>query len=207
MRITAEAKQQTRRQLLAAAHVLLARQDLSGVTTREVAARAGTAHATLFNYFASKEALALALCRQLLEQAEGDFAARRRGDEELEEDLFAHAAAAMKRLRPYRGWAGALLAAACGPAQAGAADGEDDAGALRARHLDTVRGLVGLARGEAAASPLALHLYWSLWLGVLTWWAADRSEGQHETLAVLDHSLRVFVASLDGAAPAAGDAP
>ena len=61
-------------------------------------------------------------------------------------------------------------------------------------------------RGATAASPLALHLYWTLWLGVLGWWAVDTSEHQQETLAVLDHSLRLLAGSLDGAVRT-GEAP
>src|SRR5262249_10879203 len=83
------------------AHRLLARRRLSEVTTREVAEQAQLAHGTLFNYFATKEDLALALCRQLLEQAEADYAGQRRGDEALDEDLFAHAAAGLRRPGPY----------------------------------------------------------------------------------------------------------
>ena len=206
MRITAEAKQRTRERLLHVAHRLLARRRLADVTTREVADQAGLAHGTLFNYFPTKEDLALALCRQLLDQAEADYAARRRGDEGLEEDLFAHAAAGLRRLQPYRAWAGALLGAAFRPG-VGATDArDDDPGALQARHLATVREILQRHRGLAADSPLALHLYWTLWLGVLGWWAADPSEHQQETLAVLDHSLRMLTASLDGAV-ATGDAP
>ena len=206
MRITAEAKQRTRERLLEVAHRLLARRGLGDVTTREVADQAGLAHGTLFNYFPTKEDLALALCRQLLDQAEADYAARRRGDESLEEDLFAHAAAGLRRLQPYRAWAGALLGAAFRPG-AGATDArDDDPAALQSRHLASVRDVLVRHRGPAAANPLALHLYWTLWLGVLGWWALDPSEHQHETLAVLDHSLRMLAASLDGA-PASGDAP
>jgi AcrR family transcriptional regulator len=206
MRITAEAKQRTRERLLEVAHRLLARRDLASVTTREVAEQAGLAHATLFNYFPTKDDLALALCRQLLGLAEADYVQRRQGDEGLEEDLFAHAAAGLRRLAPYRAWAGALLGAAFRPG-VGAPDArDDDPVALQARHLATVREILQRHRGLAADSPLALHLYWTLWLGVLGWWAADASEHQQETLAVLDHSLRMLTASLDGAV-ATGDAP
>jgi AcrR family transcriptional regulator len=199
MRITAEEKQRTRERLLAVADRLLARRSLAEVTTREVAEQAKLAHGTLFNYFATKEDLALALCRQLLDQAEADYAAQRRGDEELDEDLFAHAAAGLRRLAPYRSWAGALLGAAFRPGVAALEADAGDPAALQSRHLRSVREILQRHRGGAAASPLALHLYWTLWLGVLGWWAADTSEHQQETLAVLDHSLRLLAGSLDGA--------
>jgi len=205
MRITAEAKQRTRERLLDVAHRLLARRSLADVTTREVAEQAQLAHGTLFNYFATKEDLAVALCRQLLDQAEADHAGQTRGDESLDEELFAHAAAGLRRLAPYRTWAGALLGAAFRPGVAApeTANG-DEPSALQSRHLQTVRAILQRHRGKDAAGPLPLHLYWTLWLGVLGWWAADTSEHQQETLAVLDHSLRMLVASLDGAAGPGG---
>ena len=47
-----------------------------------------------------------------------------------------------------------------------------------------------------AATPPVMHLYWSLYLGVLAYWAADNSPHQEDTWAVLDHGVRMFVGSL-----------
>ncbi len=41
-----------------------------------------------------------------------------------------------------------------------------------------------------------MHLYWTLYLGVLSFWAADESPNQEDTLVVLDQSMRLFVGSL-----------
>jgi Tetracyclin repressor-like, C-terminal domain len=41
-----------------------------------------------------------------------------------------------------------------------------------------------------------MQLYWTLYLGVLAYWAADASPNQEDTLALLDQSLKLFVASL-----------
>ena len=51
----------------------------------------------------------------------------------------------------------------------------------------------------SAAGPLALHIYGALYLGLLAWWSADGSAHQEETLALLDRSLGMFVASLEDA--------
>lgn len=55
-----------------------------------------------------------------------------------------------------------------------------------------------MSDGRASAEPSAvtLHLYWTLYLGVLAFWSGDDSENQQETLALLDQSTRLFVASL-----------
>ena len=41
-----------------------------------------------------------------------------------------------------------------------------------------------------------MHLYWTLYLGVLAFWAQDESPNQEDTLVLLDQSTRLYVASL-----------
>ena len=49
----------------------------------------------------------------------------------------------------------------------------------------------------AQAGPVTLHIYGSLYLGLLSWWSADSSPNQEATLALLDRSLGMFVESLE----------
>lgn len=172
MRITAQAKADTHARILAAAARLLRRSP--ELSTREVAEASGIAHGTLFNYFPTKEALAQAVCVREIELA----AAGPHEGASLDERLFALTLAGLKRLRPYRAAVPGLFREAP-PAHAGAA-----------------RALIVAEHGERADLPLVLHLYGALYLGVLAWWAADGSPNQEETLAVLDRSLQMFVASL-----------
>lgn len=199
MRITAQAKQATRRRLLETAGELLAARGLGAMTTREVATAAGVGHGTLFNYFPSKEALALAVCAEHLPgpDARPDAAT-------LEESLFALVAAALRGLEPWRASVGSLFGTCF------AVLGEDGAASetaseLKARHLSAVRALIEARRGIGSASEMHLHLYWSLLVGVLAWWSADDSPHQADTLAVLDQSLRAFVTALPGGAGALAD--
>ena len=48
----------------------------------------------------------------------------------------------------------------------------------------------------APLAAVTMQLYWTLYLGVFAYWAADDSPGQEDTLALLDQSLKLFVASL-----------
>lgn len=48
--------------------------------------------------------------------------------------------------------------------------------------------------------PVVLQLYWTLYLGVFAFWAADESPHQEDTLALLDRSLKLFAAA--GISPA-----
>jgi hypothetical protein len=59
-------------------------------------------------------------------------------------------------------------------------------------HLELVQQLVA-ARQEKPMSSIELHLYWTLYSGVLAFWAEDASPHQEDTLALLDQSLQMFV--------------
>lgn len=194
MRITAKAKEETRERIVEAARKLFTGKGFDETTTRDIAAEAGIATGTLFNYYPSKEALAMTLVAEALDAGQTDFDARRRGDESLEEDLFSHIMTGLRQLAPHRGYVGAVMETAMSPfAKTGLCC---EADRLREEHLERVTGLIA-SHGLGGAQPfVVMHLYWTLYLGVLAFWSRDTSDKQEETLAVLDHSLRLFVASL-----------
>ena len=68
----------------------------------------------------------------------------------------------------------------------------EESQSLRLSHLETVARL-SKKRGAIELSPVALQLYWTLYTGVLMFWAQDRSPKQEDTLALLDQSLAMFV--------------
>ena len=194
MRITAEAKEQTRQRILAVARKLFAGHGFDPTTTRELASAAGVATGTLFNYFPSKEALALALIAEAVEAGQAVWA-RRRGCT-LEEDLFGLIVAGLRRLAPFQGFAADVLDATITPLAAADRASPDAAERFRTRHLELVADL--LAEHGVASPPsfVTMHLYWTLYLGVLAFWSGDSSPKQEETLALLDQSLRLFVGAL-----------
>jgi AcrR family transcriptional regulator len=194
MRVTQETKQKTRQSILESARKLFAEKGFENTTTRAIAVEAKIATGTLFNYFPNKEAIAVAFVHDALADANDDFLRRRRGDESLEEECFAHAFAGFRRLKPLRHLIGAVIDAAMGPFSTGTA--QPDADAVRTEHLETVAELLAKHGVVEPLSPLAVHLYWTLYVGALGFWAADESPNQEETLAVLDQSMRLFVASL-----------
>lgn len=177
MRITAQAKAETLERLLEVARARLRRS--SELVTREVAREAGVAHGTLFNYFPTKEALVRAVCERELASAAESFERARRPGAGLEEELFALVMAGLRRLAPFRAALGDVFRDA------------------PAAHVEPARRLIAQHRGEAAAAPIALHIYGSLYLGLLAWWSADASPKQEATLAVLDRTLSMFVRSLE----------
>ena len=193
MRVTAEVKAETRRRILKAARDRFAEAGFEAATTREIAAAAGIAASTLFNYFPSKEAIVMALAAEALDKARRRFEAGPRG-ESLEEDLFALIAEELRGLRPMRGCLRPVLETALSPMAR--AEANPDAEAIRVGHLEAVGRLIATRAPREPLSPVAWNLYWTLYTGVLAFWACDSSSHQEETLAVLDHYLRAFVAPL-----------
>lgn len=197
MRVTAKTKDDTRNRIVDAARKLFCGNGFSDTTTRQLAAKAEIATGTLFNYFPTKEALAMTLFAEALEQAEQDFAGLLPQPGSLDEALFAHISVGLRHLEPYRSCIGQVLEIAASPVASSAQfSGADQ---LRQRHLETVHTLTRFHRPAAADEPTAIqmHLYWTLFLGVVSFWSQDDSPHQAETWALLDQSMRLFAGSLN----------
>jgi AcrR family transcriptional regulator len=192
MRVTAEAKAATRERIIDAARQLFASKGFDASTTRDIADAAGIASGTLFNYFATKEDLLACLAAEAVAGANREFEQRAKGEAPFEEALFAFVAAGMRKLKPLRQHLTVLLESALSPLAAADVDGDRS---LRVGHLEIVARLAKQHRGELDA--VALQLYWTLYTGVLTFWARDRSAKQEDTLALLDQSLSMFVGWLE----------
>lgn len=188
MRVTAETKAETRQRILDAARRLFAAGGYEASTTRDIADAAGIANGTLFNYFPNKETLLASLVAEVSTGVRADFEHRAPAGESLEEALFAFVAAGLRKLKPWRKQLPALLETALNPM---AVAPPDDCQALRLSHLEGVARLAKRhAHGELSA--VALQLYWTLYTGLLMFWAKDRSPKQEDTLALLDESLAMF---------------
>jgi len=195
MRITNDAKLATRQRILDAARRLFSQDGFDGAATRDLAREAGIAAGTLFNYFPTKEAIALALAAAALTEARDDYDRKRRSEESLEEDLFAFIAAGLRSLKPLRGCLRPVLEGALSPLAAASAPSERES--FRTDHLETV-GAILARHGQVEPSFVTMHLYWTLYTGVLAFWIDDASSNQEDTLAVLDQVLKMFVRSLPG---------
>jgi AcrR family transcriptional regulator len=193
MRVTAETKRATRQRILEAAGARFAEVGFEAATTREIAATAEIATGTLFNYYPSKEAIAVTLVAEALAKARLQFEERPRGMS-LEEDLFGLIVAEMRGLKPHRKYLRPVLETALSPLVH--ADVNPDGEAIRVDHLEAVGRLIAARSPHAPLSPVTVSLYWTLYTGVLAFWASDSSPRQEDTLAVLDHYLKAFVGSL-----------
>jgi AcrR family transcriptional regulator len=193
MRVTAETKLATRERILATAQRLFAAEGFERATTRDLARAAEIGVGTLFNYFPTKEAVAHALIDEAYARAASKFEAdlARDGHEplSLEEELFAHIAAALRQLKPFRKYVTAVLETELSPLAA--QPGEQPT--FQSTHLEIVAQIAARHAVAEALTSVALHLYWTLYVGVLAFWSRDASPRQEDTLALLDESLAMFV--------------
>src|SRR5688572_32267994 len=176
MRVTAQAKAATRKSILHAARRLFARNGYEATTTRDIAQAARIASGTLFNYFATKEAIVACLANEAIGDALAETRDRKDVAETLEEDLFALVAGGLRKLKQLRKHLPTLLETSLSPL---ALKPQDDSALLRARHLEAVAALAA-RHGYGELPPTALQLYWTLYTGVLVFWANDESPKQED---------------------------
>lgn len=188
MRVTAQTKAETRKLILQTARRLFANSGYDATRTRDIAEAAQIATGTLFNYFQTKEAIVACLAveamgESLVEASEASEGAT------LEEELFTLVASGLRRLKSLRKHLPVLLETSLSPL---AVTADNESGTLRASHLQAVAAIAA-RHGHRQLSPTALQLYWTLYAGILIFWANDKSPKQEETLALIDDSLSMFV--------------
>ncbi len=188
MRVTVETKIATRQRILEAARRLFISKGFEAATTRDIAEAADIASGTLFNYFPAKEAVLAALAADAISEMDADFD-QASPQESFEEALFAFVVAGLRQLKPLRKHLPALFETVLSPL---AKNSNDQIQSLHAAQLETVAELAK-RHSLQELSPVALQLYWTLYTGVLMFWANDHSPKQEDTLAHLDKSLSKLV--------------
>ena len=195
----AQNKQAIRNRIVKAALNLFQTKGFDGTTTKAIARKAGIAEGTVFNYFRSKEDIAL----YFFEQEVGHAVAAVRDNPRLrkaplEEKLFTLVESQLEYLAPYERFIGAALLHALKPASA-LGPFSHRAMELRHRYLGFVEELIEESIPKHKQNPLAFlapEVFWIYYLGALLYWLYDRSEGKQNTLAFLDRSLTIGVSLL-----------
>ncbi len=198
MRISEQAKIENRARLLEVAANLFIDKGFEDTTTRDIAVAAGMAAGTLFNYFPSKETLAMTMVAEAFGRGEEDYRSRRTAEEGLAEELFLFVASGLRQLRPLRPFLGPVLERSLSPFPRKSVCPEGET--ARLEHLAVVREVVGRHGFAAAPDHVVMTIYWSLYLGILASWTNDTSPNQEETRALIDYSLRLFVNVISGEA-------
>jgi AcrR family transcriptional regulator len=195
----AQNKEAIRKRIVTAALSLFQTKGFDATTTKAIARKAGIAEGTVFNYFKSKEDMALHFFEQEVDQA---IAAVRENPRlrkaPLEEKLFTLVHSQLEFLAPHERFIGAAFIHALKPAsQLGIFSHR--AQALRHRYVGFVQELFEESLPKQQHSPLswvAPEAFWIFYLGALLYWLHDSSPGKQHTLAFLDRSLSIGVSML-----------
>lgn len=187
-------KEKTKQAILAAALKLFAEKGFYNTGTRAISRKAGIAEGTLFNYFETKEDLALYFFEREMDEVIAWFEGNRRMKRAaLPEKLFAIIQHSLERLEPYEEFIGAVYLRALAPSSKLSPwrlqNQERDL-----RYLRFIRDILAEAESEDRLPPLgdfgayAFHLFH---LAIITYWLQDPSRDKEQTLALLDRCLKL----------------
>lgn len=185
-------KERTKQRILAAALELFREKGLEGTTTKEVSNKAGIAEGTLFNYFKTKEDLALYFFQKETDHLIQWFRAEARLQKApLPEKLFAIIHRQLEYVEPYEDFIGAVFCRALQPTSS-LSPLSFDSQELRLKYLRFIRGILIEAeqKGEIPrVGDLGAYAFGLFYLGIVAHWLQDTSRGKQKTLALLDRAL------------------
>ena len=189
-----ENKEKTKKAILTAALKLFAEKGFYNTSTRAISRKAGIAEGTLFNYFETKEDLALYFFEremdEVIEWYEGN---RRMKRAALHEKLFAIIHHSLERLEAYEEFIGAVYLRALAPSSK-LSPWRLQNQERELRYLRFIRDILAEAESEDRLPPLgnfgayAFHLFH---LAIITYWLQDPSRDKEQTLALLDRCLKL----------------
>lgn len=199
----AASKQAIRERIVKSALGLFQTKGFDATTTRAIARKAGIAEGTVFNYFKSKDDIALHFLEQEVDQAmhavRSDPRLRKAP---LEEKLFALVHNQLEYLAPYERFIGTALIHALKPSSP-LGPFSHRAMELRHRYLRFVEELIdeSIPPRKNPLGFLGPEVFWIYYLGALLYWLCDTSPGKQNTLAFLDRSLSMGAAMLGQTKP------
>src|SRR2546423_3359366 len=187
-------KERTRKAILKAALELFAQKGFYQTTTKAISKKARIAEGRLFNYFQTKEDLALYFFEQELAQIidwhQHDRRVQKAG---LPEKLFAIIHRLLDRLAPYEEFIGAVYLRALQPASR-LSPLSLSAQEQNLHYLRFIRDVLARAAAEGEIpylGDLGAYAFALFHLAVITYWLQDRSAVQENTLALLDRCLKL----------------
>lgn len=193
-------KERTKRRILDVALGMFQDKGFRLTTMRDIAEAAGIALGTTYNYFPTKEHIALFF----FEQALGRVLARHRrecpADASLEEKIFALIALEIEEVEPYQEFLNVVVVQATVPTSP-LHPFSLDTQPLKNRYLEYVASLVRAAEEDGELPPLGfesmlLSAFWIFHTGIVLFWLNDTSEHKADTWSLLDKSLRFILGAL-----------
>jgi|SRR5215813_460847 len=194
----AQNKAAIRKRIVAAALSLFQTKGFEATTTKAIARKAKIAEGTVFNYFRTKEDIALHFLEEEVDQAIAsvrDNPSLKKAP--LEEKLFTLVHSQLEYLAPYERFIGAAFIHALKPASP-LGIFSHRAQELRHRYIGFVQELMdeALPKNRSPFTFLAPDVFWIYYLGALLYWLHDSTPGKQNTLAFLDRSLSIGISVL-----------
>ena len=193
-------KEKTKEKILAAALGLFRENGLEGTTTKQISKKAGIAEGTLFNYFKTKEDLALFFFQKetsnLVEWFGGQTRLQRAP---LPEKLFAIIHRQLEYIAPYEDFIGAVFFRSLQP-HSKLSPLSLESQELRLKYLRFLSEVLAQSEEKKEIPPigdLGAYAVGLFYIGIVTHWLHDTSRGKQKTLALLDRSLRLATRLLD----------
>ena len=193
----ARQKADVRGRIVTAALSLFQSKGFDATTTRQIARKAGIAEGTVFNYFRTKEDIALDFFEREVDNAIAAVrSSPRLRKAPLEEKLFALIQSQFEFLAPYDRFIGTAFVEALKPASPLGIFSRK-AQAIRLRYIAFVQELFEESWPKRTAIPVgwwAPEAFWIYYLVALLFWLQDTSPQKQNTLAFLDRTLKAGVA-------------
>jgi AcrR family transcriptional regulator len=189
-----ENKEKTRRAILRAALNLFEQKGFYRTTTRAICQKAGIAEGTLFNYFRTKEDLALCFFdEELVRLTEWFRHEKRLLKAPLPEKLFAIIHHHLDRIAPYEEFIGAVYLRALNPSsKLSFLSLESHEQSLR--YLRFIHQILSEAEDDKEiprVGEIGAYAFGLFHTAMITYWLQDRSDGKGRTLALLDRCLNL----------------
>jgi AcrR family transcriptional regulator len=193
-------RERTKRQILDVALALFQEKGFRQTTMRDIADRAGIALGTTYNYFPTKEHLALYFFEAALERVLARHRREAPAEASLEEKVFLLISLELEEVEPYRELLPVIVSQAMVPTSP-LHPYSLESQRLKNRHLEHVAEMIreAIGRGELPAlgyESMMLSAFWVFHLGMVMFWLNDESPLKEDTWVLLDKSLRFILGAL-----------
>jgi AcrR family transcriptional regulator len=199
-RVRETKKQVVKDKILQAALTLFQKKGFAQTTTKELAAQAGVAEGTIYNYFATKEDLALYFYEKEIEQVMSQYQKDKTLQKApLNEKLFGLIHMQLEQLSPYEDFIHAAFIKALDP-RSKLNPLKLDTQVHTSRYLQFIKELFVKAHENGEIPPLGdwgAYMFATYYYGILYYWLKDTSEDKQKTMAMLDRSLTMGFAFLN----------
>lgn len=182
-----------------AALALFQSKGFDATTTKEIARKAGIAEGTVFNYFRTKDDIALHFFEMEVDRAIATVRSKPRLQKApLDEKLFVLIESQLEFLAPYESFIGSAFLEALKPSSPIGVFSHK-ANALRHKYMGFVQELIEESIPKKQFAPIswwAPDAFWVFYLVTLLFWLNDASPRKQNTLAFLDRTLKIGVSMI-----------